>query len=388
MFAQFFQCLVGESALPKGYFKKLSLLTAENSQSLNLSPEESQVVQLRYKAMASYWKGTLDVCLKHLREAYKLATQTEHFSQWLVSDILIDLRNLSNMQAEAQSKWKMRNKWQTLLDKQDTVLHYPWIDRLESDVYEKSYEILMDEKTTAPYTTKFAVGPEGIAKDVAHTFILSMLYGSLTQIWCSRRRMASVLSTYCSVYRSPEMFRNLIICAVMEPDKKMLEKLMRFYPGNGGADAVDAESADTIMNAVTLEPMPHKRKTAYLLLLQFLCYQFSDERFGKLESIVMIDVREFLQNGMPPWGKEFSILEALKQSAFRISSDFVAEVLIGLIQKGAIRGFSQKINLINILDYSRLSAEAAEQLVIAFSAAYNHGNPIGYRTEQSACCAS
>jgi len=152
----------------------------------------------------------------------------------------------------------------------------------------------------------------------------------------------------------------------MEPDKKLLEKLIRFYPGNCGADAVDAESADAIMNAVALEPMPHKRRTAYLLLLQFLCYQFSDEQFNKLEVIVTADIREFLRNGMPPWGREFSILEALKQSAFRMSSDFVAEVLIGLIQKGAIRGLPQETNLINILDYSRLSAEAAERLVIAF----------------------
>ena len=370
--SQFFLAIIGKRALPKNFFKQLS---QEVEQFLGRDTPLAANVQLRLKAVAAYWSDHLPTCMKYLKQAYNLALKTDVAPSWFLNDIIIDLRHVNGLQKSiaGNESW-LNNKWDKILSEQKSDLQYPLLDRIESSLYEQTFKIFMDDKTTSPYTTKFGIGYEGLASKAAHTLVLAIMHGSLVQMLHTRNRLADGLAAFCNVYNIPEMFKSLIICNLMIQDEKALEKQMRFYHGFSGADALDASDAADILHAVEMIPVDYLKNKSLLLLLQHFGFQFSDGDFTQLENRVktiiknwMVQERRYRHMEVSPY------VASLVYSAWRFDSDFIADFASYIIQNIPFALINELGELVKHLDYTRLSNVKLLQLASSFASGYENG---------------
>ena len=369
--SQFALALIGKKSLPKNFFKSLN---QEVGLFLGQGTPLAENVQLRLKAVAAYWSDHLPTCMKYLKQAYTLALKTDGVPSWFLNDIIIDLRHVNSLQKSAAGKesW-LNNKWDKILSGQKNDLQYPLLDRIESSLYEQAFKIFMDDKTTAPYTTRFGIGYEGVASKAAHTLILAIMHGSLVQILHTRNRLADGLAAFCNVYNIPEMFKSLIICNLMIQDEKALDKQMRFYHGFCGADALDKSDAADILYAVELIPVSYFRDKSYLLLLQYFGYQFSDEDFAQLENRVKIIIKSWMAQERRYRHMEVApYIACLVSSAWRFDSDFITDFASYIIQNVPFALINKLGDLVKHLDYTRVANAKLLQMALSFASGYEN----------------
>ncbi|MCL2194417.1 MAG: hypothetical protein FWB76_00480 [Oscillospiraceae bacterium] len=358
--AQFFFALIGKIALPAGFFEKLK------GEVIKMHHDEvAHLVILRIDAIAAYWIGNLQECINFLEKAHSKATEI-NTPAWLRSDILLDLRNMDYEMDRMAGTWKSSNQWQKALDKESDVFHYPALDRLALEISRKSCKIYTDKLTRNPYSTTYGIGYEMVAKQAAKIFLISVQHGSLTQILVTLEHLASVLSAYCGVHRTiPSMYKSLLVCLLLRQDEKALEKLFGNYFGYGGANAITANDAEELMCAVSLIPLAHNREKSYMLLLRFLGYQFSDEKFSELESIIKNILQDKMKLGkrnvIIHWSFNLA-LESLMHIAWRFDSDFIADFLMFLVKNVHIGSLTNYKNVFWKLEYARLSEGKLHQL--------------------------
>ena len=364
---QFFLALIGKQAIPKGFFTQLGL---EVDLFLGKDTLMTTIVQLRLKGIAAYWGNHLPTCLKYLKKAYAVAQKADRIPAWFINDIIIDLRHVLNIQESIEGKSTWSNQWDKTLDKQESALQYPLLDRVESSLYEQAFKILMDSKTTSPYTTKLGIGYEAFASQAAHAHVLAILHGSLVQILHTRNRLADGLAAFCSVYYVPEMFKSQIICNLLIQDEKALEKQMQFYHGFSGADALDASDAAELLSAVALIPVSFLRNKANLVLIHHFGFQFSDTDFTVIEKSVKLHIQNWMTQDRRACHLETSpLISALTYSAWRFDSDFIADFLVYIIQNVPFALYHKLVDLVRSLDYTRLSDAKLVSLAASLAAA-------------------
>jgi len=288
--SEFFLALIGKQALRDSFFEELKAeVKKEHDASI------ATVVEHRINAIAAYWRGNLKECLGFLEKAYAAAEENSAPS-WMRNDLAIDLRHIDTFERELAGEVFASSPWQKVIDDEPEILHYPVIDRLESDVYERSCDTYADELTRSPYTVKYGIGYERIAESIAKAFVVAVQYGSLVHIMMTLERLSRSLQTYCGTYSGiPSMFKSMIICMLLRRDDKSLEKVFTNYYGYGGANAIDAKAAADMLQAVTLIPIDYNRNRAFFLLMRFLGYQFSDDEFAELETIIIERLHDIVE---------------------------------------------------------------------------------------------
>ncbi|MFY9568840.1 MAG: hypothetical protein WAP56_06675, partial [Acetivibrionales bacterium] len=93
------------------------------------------VTKKRYEAIKEYFSGDQEACINILDEALQIAKQN-CLSEWLIKDILIDLRNQDISLQESRNTYSLEPKYQNELDNSKSLLFYPLLDRLDSNYYE------------------------------------------------------------------------------------------------------------------------------------------------------------------------------------------------------------------------------------------------------------
>lgn len=142
-------------------------------------------IRYRVRAIEAYFSNDLDECATELENAYNESVSNKKIPNWLSNDVLIDWRNIIILQCEINNQIPLEVKPQTLLNENQENVYYPLLDRCSDSLSQKMLKRLMNQKVDSPYTTHFE-GVDDILDDVSNSFILSMTYGSLTQLLLMR----------------------------------------------------------------------------------------------------------------------------------------------------------------------------------------------------------
>lgn len=317
-------------------------------------------ITYRVRAIEAYFSNELDECANELENAYNESINNDKIPNWLSNDVLIDWRNTVGLQDEINNQYSLEMKPQTLLNENQENVYYPLLDRYTGSLSQKTLKRLMDQKVDSPYTTHFG-GVDDILDDASNSFILSMIYGSLTHMLLIRDRMINILSSLNFFYYDHTMYIFVIKLLLMEQKDKELEKIIRAY--NQSTDMINATDIENMILGINLIPIPHKRFISKLLLLKHYGYYFGDDLFTSYVYEVFKEVDIWITDENRILSIASYIFDFLIYNIYRIDNNKTIEVCITLIEKNFRRYFDNILKVLSRINYSKISTINQEKVL-------------------------
>lgn len=157
----------------------------------------------RLDAIDFFIKGDMYQAFLSEKEALKLAEEAGT-AEWIVTNILIDLRNLEILCSKEQCK-SQDEEYQKRLSALNSVIHVPGLDRY----LENTYELLLNEEiernTTSTGTVFIGNNFDSIISKVENYLFGSLLCGSYTHLRLTRKVLATVFYRAGKLYKSSEL---------------------------------------------------------------------------------------------------------------------------------------------------------------------------------------
>lgn len=295
--------LLLEVVLGSRTMKELNVAMLHDEIDLQLPSEYAEVSKIRWRAIQSFYLGAIQAALDHMREAHDVA---EHngVAEWLVDDILIDLRNLDAMQRGIIANI---GEYQQRLSEKDKPLVYPVADRFNSDMYgsliDESYKRALQPASTVVIgndVTRFLDGLAGLT-------MVSVLYGSLTYIRLISAKLRRVVYVVNLQYPSCRLERVMLKLALAGGDTKDARNLLNAY--GDMMRGLDAAEADEVFRFVEASAAGSTRKEAVREAFSILGSYMSDAGFDAALVTVRSLVEDSLLNDSLP-GNSLSCLAA------------------------------------------------------------------------------
>ncbi len=304
--------------------------------------EYRDLINTRWGVIRSYFAGEIDNCVLKLKEIFELVKNDVAIPEWVVSDILIDLRNQILMQNNLNNILCPSSEAQSSLDSLLTPVYYPLLDRLSGDVSEDALDELIKAQTKSPYTIHMGSSLSSIGEAVSSIYIISCLHGSLTHILLAPDRLKKVLQAYCLQFSDHDLFISLLGILVQLHQQDRYESFIRsFAPPS---DFISCDDAKVIWCRAERTIIPHDRFCAKLLAWGMLCDYFSDSQFTEISEVMFIEIETWIKDDSRVVNDGWLIFDTLSKVAVRSGSEQVLKLLCSAIDMKMNR-FADKIHL-------------------------------------------
>ncbi len=322
-----------------------------------------EVIKLRWECIRNYYYGDLRAAHQSSKNAYELAVQIQDIPDWLINDLLIDMRNLE-MQIDALGNiYRPKTDAQRLLDERNSKVYYPVIDRNESHLFEKNFNLLYERDTESIFTVHMGSSIEANCEIIAESFVIKCFYGSWTQITLTPRDMIPVLSTYSKLYQSHEMYIAWLCILATEHNGKGIDAAAKYHLQT--TDTLHENDIEKICECVDNIPIFHERFKSKLIVLEKFAYYFSDYHFASFSYSLLKEIDEWIDedetNRIVKVGEY--IFPALKASAMRSDNERIAKIIVRLFIKRLKFFYDGALDCIRALKIEGLKEETQSILV-------------------------
>lgn len=317
-------------------------------------------ISLRIDVIKAYFNSDLENCLTKLTLLYDKSISSVKIPNWLINDVLIDMRNAQHWIDEVNSQFTVKNKGQELLEKNSETVYYPLLDRYVVNYNEDVLSKCLDSNIDSPYSTRIG-GIDFVFQNIASAFIVAVMYGSLTQILILRERLIESLSIFSFIYRDHSMFIELIKLMVMSQKDKEIGDILRAY--NQTTDMINENDIEYLLEGISLVPLPHKRVKSKLVLFKYFGYYFSDGQYINLSKQLMNEINNWIDNDNRVFSLSDVVFKALTGNIYRLKNEEVLKIIIFLFEKGLKRWFDEALKVIRVVDFSCISEETESKVV-------------------------
>lgn len=348
--SEFLSVLFGEKTIRE---YNISLLLEELSSIL--SDEFFDVIKERWNAIQYFWFGNLDKAIEYERKALKLAEE-RNLSEWLIQDILIDLRNLVGSKEEEKSNYLETRELQGELDKRESTLFYPLIDRYNTSLYQELFDEDVKASTKSPYSTRYGHMIYSFAGTISNIYILSLLNGSFTHLMLIHNRIRDVAFHLCKEYSDWE-FRVLFIKSSLYllDDKGVKKAISRFNDVYGKMNSNDAEMIHEYVNN---HPISYKKDIALILSFKYLGYHFSDAYYDEVRQQVFKVIDEWFCDDKKNTMFGDYLFDSIRENILRIDNNIIFTKLIEpTFYLGLKRYYDDAFSVMSIMKIANLSEE-------------------------------
>ncbi|MDD4754362.1 MAG: hypothetical protein PHT78_14195, partial [Desulfitobacteriaceae bacterium] len=252
----FLQVLFGNKTI-KDINISLILLALDELQ----SPELHNVVVERWKAIQYYWMNNLEKAIESGKKALTLARELQ-LPNWLIQDILIDLRNLFVYKGYEENVIFQKSTAQEELDNETTTLFYPLLDRYDKSFYEEILNQEQKTSTQSPYTVTWGNNIDQLGGYISNTYIMAFFNGSLTHILRTFNRVKDATFSLCSQYDDWEFRITLLKMAIIKGDRKEVKSLIDLF--NDVYGKMNAADAKSIYDFIKGSPIGYQKGKAKL----------------------------------------------------------------------------------------------------------------------------
>lgn len=305
----------------------------------------------RLDAVDYYLQGDIVKAYYSEKEALKLAEEAKT-AAWIITNILIDLRNLQ-MQCPKDQIGFEDEAYQKRLDSLDSIVHVPVLDRYLED----TYEVLLNEeikRNTASFgTTFFGNNIDEIISGVENYLFSSLLYGSYTHLAITRKVFATIFYRTGKLYKSPELLYTAIKMYLFDGHYKDYIRLSNLEWNN--------ISNIFIMNADELwhqsYNMQEKAKdTICIGVLHRIGLYLNDNSFKEAECFLLeLSVRL-------PWDISDNYTDCITNNCGRMSNENTVRILTTIIDGNKYITANHITHLIGCLDLRSVSNETLKAL--------------------------
>lgn len=318
------------------------------------------VVETRWKAIQSYFSGDLGRCLEYLKEALKLAKETNQAS-WIIKDILIDLRN-EHLNYCTEKNEYFEDFAQKELSESNEQIYYPILDRINESLQEKYIDELYKKKTESPYSITLGNSLNQYGEMIASSLVISMYNGSLTHILLIYKRLRDFvfyLSTKYSDWNFKLILYKLVIFLGKE---KEITGIQNSYPEI--LNNLTSKEAASIMDFCMNQPIEYKRLNSQLLAFGAICFFLDDDLYTQYEESIVSGISDWIEckNHVVAIGQ--NIFECLTAAAYRMKQDVLSNICCKFINNQYSRWYIDMFKFIAArVDLNKMSSECAKSLV-------------------------
>lgn len=351
----FLHVLFGEKSI-REFNTSLLLSELEKLQSEKLH----KVVVNRWKAIECYWNDDLDKCIKYKEKALDIAKENA-LPDWIVQDILIDLRNLYRFQGEQNNKIIFKSKAQEELEKKTTALFYPIIDRYDSYLYKEMTKQVTKSSTRSPYTITWGNNIYKYVYYLSNIYVISVFNGSLTHISMMIDRLKNIAFNLCKEY-SDWQFRVLLLkLSISKGNKRETEGFVELF--NDIFGKMNASDSIEIYNFCNSVPIKYKRDIAKLEAFKHLGYFFSDEDYKNISKEIIDIIKKWFNSEKRITVLGGYIFEALKWNCNRMDRNIIIRICLDVINNKLYRFYDKALDLIASIGLKNIDDDLAKRTI-------------------------
>lgn len=305
----------------------------------------------RLDAIDFFIQGDIVKAYYSEKEALKLAEETKA-AAWIVTNILIDLRNLQMLCPK--NKIGLEDEiYQNRLNSLNTIVHVPVLDRYLEDTYEALLNEEIKRNTASFGTTFFGSNLDNIISGVENYLFSSLLYGSYTHLAITRKIFATIFYRTGKLYNSPELLYTAIKMYLFDGKYKDFIRLSNLEWNN--------ISNIFILNADGLWHQAHNlqersKEAVCIGVLYRIGLYLSDNSFTEAERY-LLELSEHL-----PWNISDNYTDCIINNCERLSNENVVKILITIIGKDKYATANHITRLISYLDLESVSNKTLKSL--------------------------
>lgn len=318
------------------------------------------VVNLRWRAIQSYFNGNIEKCIENMQEALVAAKNTSQPS-WIINDILIDLRN-QHFEFCSEKNIYSESNAQKELDASEDELYYPIIDRSNESLNEKYIQGFYNKATKSPYTVPLRNDVSQYGKLLASTLIVALYNGSLTHILLFYNKIKDFLFYLSNCYDNWNFKRDLLKYAIITGTREEVLGVQNAYPEI--LRKLSAKDAEIIMKFCSQHPICYKRSQQQLLAFGTVGYYLSDETFKVYESHIIKLICSWLEDKHAVKTIGQSIFNNLSNISNRLSQDIIADICCKFIDKHYSRWYIDMFKFMyKCININKMSKENSKKLI-------------------------
>lgn len=354
--AEFLNILFGKKTIKEfNTLLLISLLKKLQSESLN------KVVAERWNAIQYYYMNDLEKALEYENLALKSARKLQ-LPNWVVQDILIDLRNLYTLEAQAKNQYIFNSTAQEELDREESALFYPLLDRYEKSLYKEITSQTEKSSMRSPYSVKFGNSINQYGDYISNIYIMAVFNGSLTQLLRTIDRMKDVAFHLCQQYNDWEFRVLLLRMAITKGNKREIKGIIALF--NDVYGKMNAEDAKRIYEFVKGNPIKYQRNITQMLAFQYLGYYFHDDYYSKIWGELLDIINNWIDSEDRFVELEDYLFDAVSENLLRLSSDHIIdEIIIKVFDHNLKRFYDKALEVISRIDMSLISKENFTKII-------------------------
>ena len=328
------------------------------------SPKYFEITSLRWQAMQKFFLGDKEGCLGFLKKALLAAKRTS-ITEWIIKDILIDLRNVSAMIDNEKGIISISNDAQLELDASLTTLYYPVLDRYEKELYVYILEREIKESLKSPYTVTFGDNLNGLINNLTNTYLVSMWNGSLTHIRLLYKKLKDCAFYLCQSYSNWSFRIALCKAMIVEANQKEFERMSVVVKDI--LERINDKDAKEIFDFTFNLPTEYERNCAILTAFTYVGNYLNDKDFELASKHVLDILNHWIKDPNVYMGSY--IFSALQRNAQRMESEKILDFAISSLKSGFNRFLPEIYKTITYIDLttcSRSSLNNLEKVILTY----------------------
>ena len=287
-----------------------------------------EVFEKRSSALKHYLSGDIDKCYDLLQEAHSSAKEIDSFPNWLLLDILIDLRNIENSIAKENNEFVFESQWQKEISSNSETVYYPVLDRYVENHFKSIDKFLREHEIENPYTTRFGNQVNSLFESCFAAFAVAVSNVSIAQMLCVRERLIAAFSTICRIYNAPSQFAELICFLIVEGNDKDLKKHIDALGYTQNISAFNALDVSNIFEAMNRIPQKKHRAYATITLFHHFGYYFSDDDYTLISGMINEIISDFLNKEKYTINLIDALTKAIGENSRRINVNDIVDYII------------------------------------------------------------
>ena len=312
----------------------------------------TSLLEKRWDAIRSYVRGDLEKSLSFEEQALGIARESKE-SDWVISNILIDCRNIELEICKHNHKYSSNNVFQNELSNQRVTVCLPIIDRYLNNIYQSIEKEEFRVETATTYTQLFGSSMSIAITDLANYLFTAAIYGSVTHLLLTRKILANILNKFSKIHGEPSYLFSSLKQYVLDGNAKDY-KLFLVSTWDEQYSSITSQ-ADDIWKLTEYVPIA-KRDTIKLTVFATLGSYFTDEVFNQASEYILCYSDQVV------WDNSESYFDALLGNINRLNPEKTIHAIIPIISEKRFHLGNKVSHIILYADLKQVSEESLQRL--------------------------
>lgn len=316
------------------------------------------LVKLRWEAIRCYYNNEIEKACKIYETIYSNYFKIVDIPKWLLNDVLIDWRFINDIKNQPEQIFDF--SIQELIDKQESIIYFPIVDRLRSNINDELLEDNFNIQTRINSGISFH-NWEFIFGSITNYLFTAVYYGSFVHLIGCLEQVQSVLFHLVQIDSSLLLKIQLMRVCILSGNKSDFSKIMEKYKSS-----LSNSTTKEIFDIYTLaekKPIPYQNFEWQLLIFKEIGYYLSDLDFERISREIISNSIDILQSESQKITLPNTLIEALKTNRERIPHDLIIGIGIEIIRKRLFRLINPMFELLAELNFQTINKKILTELI-------------------------